>query len=105
MAKTPKDRARDLNRSPMTEIERRRAHLAAGGTIANYDTSHYAENNFIDINSIPHGDMPEGFGIMTPEEQNEQGEEEERKRHAIPYLSDNAQDIENSKRSRGGENL
>ena len=56
---------------------------------------------FIDINSVPYGDMPEGFGTMTPEAQNEQGEEEERKRNKIPYLSENAQDIENSKRSRG----
>jgi hypothetical protein len=35
------------------------------------------------------------------ENQNEQGEAEEKKRTAIPYMSENAQDIENSKRSRG----
>lgn len=104
--KTPKDRARDKRRSPNVESERdrRRAHLAAGGTIANYDTSHYAENNFIDINSIPHGDMPEGFGIMTSEEQDEQAQEEAEKRNKIMPLSRNGEDIENSKRSRG-ENL
>ena len=60
-----------------------------------------SEGQFTDINSIDHGQMPEGFGTMTPEAQNEQGEEEERKRNKIPYLSENAQDIENSKRSRG----
>jgi len=27
----------------MTEIERRRAHLANGGTIENYDRSHYPQ--------------------------------------------------------------
>jgi hypothetical protein len=102
--KTPKDRARNSKRSPMSEIERRRAHLAAGGTIANYDTSHYAENPFIDINSIPHGDMPEGFGTMTPEAQDEQAQEESKKRNKIMPLSRNGEDIENSKRSRG-ENL
>ena len=29
----------------MTEIERRRAHLARGGTLANYDRSHYLKNS------------------------------------------------------------
>lgn len=29
----------------MTEIERRRAHLARGGTLANYDRSHYSKIN------------------------------------------------------------
>ena len=55
--KTPKDRARDKRRSPNVESERdrRRAHLAAGGTIANYDTSHYAAQ------------APEGFFTHTPE--------------------------------------
>ena len=55
--KTPKDRARDKRRSPNVENERdrRRAHLAAGGTIANYDTSHYAYS------------APEGFFTHTPE--------------------------------------
>lgn len=43
--KTPKNRARDSKRSPVSEIDRRRAHLAAGGTIGNYDRSHYAKNN------------------------------------------------------------
>jgi hypothetical protein len=95
VAKSPKDRARDLNRSPMTEIERRRAHLAAGGTIANYDTSHYAENQ----------DIPEGVDwSWTGESMDERADEEERERTKIPYMSRNAEDIENSKRSRG-ENL
>jgi hypothetical protein len=93
--KTPKNRARDLNRSPMTEIERRRAHLAAGGTIANYDTSHYAENH----------DIPEGVDwSWTGESMDERADAEERERTKIPHMSRNAEDIENSKRSRG-ENL
>lgn len=96
--KTPKDRARNSKRSPMSEIERRRAHLAAGGTIANYDRSHYAEH----FPKADNYDIPEGVDwSWTAESQNEQGEEEERKQTAIPYLSENAQDIENSKRSRG----
>lgn len=53
--KTPKDRARNSKRSPMSEIERRRAHLAAGGTVGNYDRSHYLE------------DAPEGWFTHTPE--------------------------------------
>jgi hypothetical protein len=59
--KTPKDRARDKRRSPniQTERERRRAHLAAGGTIANYDTSHYAMH------------APEGWHDLTPETMDE----------------------------------
>ena len=90
--KTPKDRGRDSKRSPMTEIERRRAHLAAGGTIANYDTSHYAENY----------DIPEGVDwSWTGESMDEQADAEERERTKIPYMSRNAEDIENSKRSRG----
>jgi hypothetical protein len=48
------------------------------------------------------GVLPEGIDwSWTAESQNEQGEEEERKLYASPYLSENAQDIENSKRSRG----
>lgn len=53
--KTPKNRARDSKRSPVSEIDRRRAHLAAGGTVGNYDRSHYAEH------------APEGFFTHTPE--------------------------------------
>jgi hypothetical protein len=39
------DRARDPRRSPdmENERERRRAHLKAGGTIENYDRSHYPQ--------------------------------------------------------------
>lgn len=62
-----------------------------------------SEGQFTDINSIDHGDMPEGFGTMTPEAQDEQAQEEYKKRYKLPnpYMSENAQDIENSKRSRG----
>jgi hypothetical protein len=59
------------------------------------------ESQFPDINKVDHGDTPEGFGTMTPEAENEQADAEERKRTAIPYLSRNAEDILNSKRSRG----
>ena len=64
-------------------------------------TDKRSESQWPDINSIPYGDMPEGFGTMTPEAQDEQAQEEAKKRHAIPYMSRNAEDIENSKRSRG----
>ena len=64
-------------------------------------TDKRSESQFPDINKVDFGDMPEGFGTMTPESQNEQGEAEERERTKIPYLSRNAEDIENSKRSRG----
>lgn len=57
--KTPKDRARNSKRSPSSEIERRRAHLAAGGTIGNYDRSHYAAY------------APEGWFTQTPETMDE----------------------------------
>ena len=57
--KTPKNRARDSKRSPVSEIERRRAHLAAGGTVGNYDRSHYAEH------------APEGWFTQTPETMDE----------------------------------
>lgn len=60
-----------------------------------------SESQFPDINSVDFGDMPEGFGTMTPESQNEQAETIERERTKIPYLSRNAEDILNSKRSRG----
>lgn len=53
--KTPKDRARDGKRSPMSELDKRRAHLAAGGTVGSYDRSHYADQ------------APEGFYNQTPE--------------------------------------
>lgn len=46
--------------------------------------------------------VPEGVDwSWTAESQNEQGEAEERERFKQPYLSRNAEDIENSKRSRG----
>lgn len=64
-------------------------------------TDKRSESQFPDINSIDFGDMPEGFGTMTPEAQDEQASEEVHKRHKIPYMSRNAEDIENSKRSRG----
>jgi hypothetical protein len=57
------------------------------------------EPQFPDINKET--DVPEGFGYMTPETENEIAEAEERKRTQIPYLSRNAEDILNSKRSRG----
>ncbi len=37
----------------------------------------------------------------TPERQQEMSDHYERERMKIPYMSENAQDIENSKRSRG----
>ena len=52
---TPKDRAHHPKRNPTSEIERRRAHINAGGTIDNYDRSHYA------------GQAPEGWYTHTPE--------------------------------------
>ena len=55
MSKAPKDRARNPKRSPSSEIERRRAHLAAGGNTDNYDRSHYADH------------APEGFYNHTSE--------------------------------------
>lgn len=62
-------------------------------------TDKRTESQFPDINNY---DIPEGIGWeWTAEAQNEQGEAEERKRTAIPYMSRNAEDIENSKRSRG----
>lgn len=57
--KTPKDRAKNPKRSPSNEIERRRAHLNAGGTIGNYDRSHYMDN------------APEGWNTLTPEHMDE----------------------------------
>jgi hypothetical protein len=57
------------------------------------------EPQFPDINKY---DIPEGVDwSWTAESQNEQGEHEERERTKIPYLSRNAEDILNSKRSRG----
>jgi len=48
------------------------------------------------------GVMPEGMDFSwTAESQNEQGEEEAKKRHRHRPLSRDAEDIENSKRSRG----
>ena len=66
-------------------------------------TDKRSDSQWPDINSIDHGNMPEGFGTMTPEAQDEQAQEEYKKRYKVPHphLSDNAQDIENSKRSRG----
>jgi hypothetical protein len=60
-----------------------------------------SESQWPDIHTIAHGDMPEGFGTMTPEAQDELAEAAERERTKIPYMSRNAEDIENSKRSRG----
>lgn len=57
--KTPKDRARNSKRSPMSEIDLRRAHLAAGGTLGNYDRAHYASY------------APEGWFTQTPETMDE----------------------------------
>jgi tRNA pseudouridine-54 N-methylase len=64
-------------------------------------TDKRSESQWPDINSVDHGDMPEGFGIMTPEAQDEQAQAELHKRHKIMPLSRNGDDIENSKRSRG----
>jgi hypothetical protein len=48
------------------------------------------------------GVLPEGIDTSwTAESQNEQAEHAERERTKIPYLSRNAEDILNSKRSRG----
>ena len=58
-----------------------------------------SEGQWPDINNY---DIPEGVDWRwTAESQDELAQSEEKKRHAIPYLSENAQDIENSKRSRG----
>ena len=65
MSKTPKDRAKNTKRSPSSEIERRRAHLAAGGTIANYDRSHYIDQ------------APEGWFTHTPESLDEMDKQAE----------------------------
>ena len=64
-------------------------------------TDKRSESQWPDINSIDYGDMPEGWGTMTPEAQDEQAQEELNKRHKIMPLSRNGEDIENSKRSRG----
>ena len=60
-----------------------------------------SESQFPNINSVDHGDMPEGFGTMTPESQDEQAQAELNKRYRVMPLSRNGEDIENSKRSRG----
>jgi hypothetical protein len=64
-------------------------------------TDKRSESQFPDINSVSHGDMPEGWGTMTPEAQDEQAQAELHRRHKIMHLSRNGEDIENSKRSRG----
>lgn len=47
-------------------------------------------------------DMPEGVDYSwTSESQQEMSDHYERERMKLPYMSENAQDIENSKRSRG----
>jgi hypothetical protein len=62
-------------------------------------TDKRSESQFPDPNEH---DIPEGIGWeWTSESQNEQGEAAERERTKIPYLSQNAEDIMNSKRSRG----
>jgi hypothetical protein len=60
-----------------------------------------SESQWPNINAISYSDMPEGFGSMTPESQDEQAQYELQKRHRIMPLSRNGEDIENSKRSRG----
>lgn len=76
--KTPKDRARDKRRSPDVESERdrRRAHLAAGGTVGNYDRSHYAEH------------APEGWHDLTPEAMDEIDRTAEKAHHDMEKDSD-----------------
>jgi len=60
---------------------------------------HPDASQFPDINKVT--DVPERFGTMTPEDENEAADAAERERTKIPYLSRNAEDILNSKRSRG----
>ena len=58
-----------------------------------------SESQFPDVNKY---DIPEGADwSWSSESQNEQAEKEAAARNKIPYLSRNAEDIENSKRSRG----
>ena len=59
------------------------------------------ESQFPNINSVDHEDMPESWGTMTPESQDELAQEELNKRYKVMPLSRNGEDIENSKRSRG----
>ena len=60
-----------------------------------------SESQWPDINDIDYGDMPERFGTMTPEAEDEQAQEAIKNRNKIMPLSRNGEDIENSKRSRG----
>jgi hypothetical protein len=61
-------------------------------------TDKRSESQWHDVNSIDYGHMPEGWGTMTPEAQDEQAQKRVPK--TMP-LSRNGEDIENSKRSRG----
>ena len=64
-------------------------------------TDKRSDSQWPNINSVDYGHMPEGWGAMTPEAQDEQAQAEIQKRHKIMPLSRNGEDIENSKRSRG----
>ena len=57
-----------------------------------------SESQWHDINSVDYGNMPEGWGTLTPEAKDEQAQA---KRPKTMPLSRNGEDIENSKRSRG----
>jgi hypothetical protein len=61
-------------------------------------TDKRSESQWHDVNSIDYGYMPEGWGTMTPEAQDEQAQT---RAHKTMPLSRNGEDIENSKRSRG----
>ncbi len=76
MRKAPKDRARHPRRSPSSEIERRRANLAAGGNTSNYDRSHYADH------------APEGFYDHTSESLDEMDKQAETAHEKMSENSD-----------------
>jgi len=64
-------------------------------------TDKRSESQFPDINSVDRGDMPEGFGIMTPETKDEIAQAALKKHRAHRPMSRDEEDVENSKRSRG----
>ena len=84
MSKAPKDRAKHAKRSPSSEIERRRAHLNAGGTIGNYDRSHYADN------------APEGWFNHTPESLDEMDKQAESAHEKMSGISDTVNVLDSS---------
>ena len=84
MSKAPKDRAKHSKRSPSNEIERRRAHLDAGGTISNYDRSHYADQ------------APEGWFTHTPESLDEMDKQAESAHEKMSGMSDTVNLLDSS---------